>query len=165
MTANTFSRIRRNHGVEHATLHTLSRRYPMQPIAGHSDSKGFWIIGDLPEGAVEAAAVEALHRLREGQRHLAVHPNCGTNFVTSGIFAGLAAWIAMAGSGTRLRERLERLPIAAALATLALILVRPLGGFLQQTVTTSGDPEGLEIVSVRVSRRGRMLAHRVSTRG
>jgi len=161
----TLGRIRRNHGVEHATLHLLSQRYPLQPAAGHSDSRGFWILSNLPGQVVEDAAREALQRLRSGQRHLAVHPNCGTNFVTSGIFAGLAAWFALAGSGNRLRDRLERLPLAAALATVALILTRPLGGFLQQTVTTSGNPEGLEIVSIRTTKRGRMLAHRVSTRG
>jgi hypothetical protein len=165
MMMNYLSRVRRNHGVEHATLHILSQRYPYTLIAGHSDPQGYWIVGDLPLEAVTQAAQEALQRLRAGQKHLAVHPNCGTNFVTSGIFAGLAAFFALAGAGGSLRQRMERLPMAAGLATMALILVRPLGSLLQERLTTSGDPGALEITLVCTSRRGRMTAHRVITRG
>lgn len=162
---NTISRIRRNHGVEHATLHILAQRYPYTPIAGHSDHQGFWIVGNLPLEAVTQAAREALLRLKAGQRHLAIHPNCGTNFVASGIFAGLAAWLALAGSGSSFRQRAERLPMAAALATMALILFRPLGSLLQERLTTSGDPGDMEIAIVCTARRGRMTAYRVTTQG
>jgi hypothetical protein len=41
------SRVQRNHGLEHATLHILSQRYPKQSLSGHSDTGGFWIIGDV----------------------------------------------------------------------------------------------------------------------
>ncbi len=37
------SRIRRNHGLEHAALHVLAERHPGKPLAGHSDLNGFWI--------------------------------------------------------------------------------------------------------------------------
>ena len=177
-----FSRIRRNHGLEHATLHLLSQRYPNEPVAGHSDSQGFWIIGNISAEVVSAVAQEALQRLRAGQRQLAVHPNCGTNFTTSGIFAGTAAWLVMIGGSARLRDRLERLPVAIVMATLALIISRPVGMLLQERLTTSGDPGDLQLVEVRTTRklavpvpaggtRGEaragqnLMVHRITTRG
>ncbi|GAH22409.1 unnamed protein product, partial [marine sediment metagenome] len=106
------SRIRRNHGLEHATLHVLSKKYPKQSMAGHSDVGGFWVIGDVSLEDVYEAVEEALTRLRNGEKNLAVHRNCGTNFVTSGVLAGLAAVVAMVGVGRRTRDKLERLPFA-----------------------------------------------------
>lgn len=160
-----FDRIRRNHGLEHATLHILGQRFPGLPIAGHSDQRGFWILGNLPMETVSSAVNEALQRLRAGQSRLAVHPNCGTNFATSGIFAGTAAWIALAGSGNRFRDRLERLPLAALLATLALVFSKPLGMLIQERLTTSANPGDLQIHEIRLSQRGGMNAFRVITRG
>ncbi len=159
------SRIRRNHGLEHATIHILSQRFPNTPMAGHSDTDGFWLLGNLPTEAVQQAVRDALTRLRAGERDLAVHPNCGTNLVTAGTLAGLAGGLAMMGSGRRWRDRLERLSLAATLATLALIVAQPLGNFLQREVTTSGDPQSLEVVEIIPTQRGRMRAHRVRTRG
>ena len=158
------ARVRRNHGLEHGTLHILSRRFPGRSMAGHSDTKGFWIIGDLDTAEVESAVEEALRRIRAGEKKLAVHPNCGTNFVTSGILAGLAAFIAMFGAGRRLRERLERIPLVITMATLALIVAQPLGLVLQENITTSGDLEDLEVLEILPPRHSRPKAHRVVTR-
>lgn len=162
---NSISRIRRNHGLEHATLHILAERYPKVSMAGHSNATGFWLLGDVPTEAVESAADEALTRLRAGEHNLAVHPNCGTNFVASGAVAGVAGAAAMFGVGRRLQDKLERLPLAATLATLGLIMAQPLGLMLQEKVTTSGDPGDLEVVEIIPSTKGRIKAHRVVTRG
>ncbi|MGW8250301.1 MAG: hypothetical protein ACWGO1_06635, partial [Anaerolineales bacterium] len=62
-------------------------------------------------------------------------------------------------------DRVERLPLAATLATLTLIASQPLGMLLQERVTTSGELESLEVVKITPSRRGRMRAHRVLTEG
>jgi hypothetical protein len=163
MNNSYISRVRRNHGVEHATLHILAQRYPNLPIAGHSDGNGFWILGDVPLEVVAQASQEAISRLQNGERHLAVHANCGTNFVTSGVLAGAAAFFSLFGAGNRTRDKLERLPLAASLATLALILSRPLGLMIQERFTTSGDPDGLAIHEVRRAKRGSICAHRVIT--
>jgi hypothetical protein len=160
-----FSRIRRNHGLEHATLHVLSQRYPKKNLAGHSDAGGFWIIGDVPIGDVYESVEQAMARLRAGEENLALHRNCGTNFVTAGVLTGLAAGLAMLGSGGRVRDKLERLPLAMLLATAALILAQPLGFVLQERVTTSGQPEGLRVVEIVATRRGRIRAFRIATRG
>lgn len=159
------SRIRRNHGLEHASLHILSERFPGISLAGHSDTGGFWLLGNVPTAEVQSAVEEALRRLRAGERRLAIHPNCGTNFVTSGTLAGLAAGLAMFGAGRRLRDKVERLPLAASFATLALIAAQPLGLLLQETITTSGEPGALEVVEIIPSRNGRLDVHRVVTRG
>lgn len=156
--------VRRNHGLEHATLHILAQRYPRLAVAGHSDAGGFWIVGKLSADEVRLAVDEALLRLRRGERQLAVHANCGTNLVTSGVMAGLASALAMSGAGPGRRDRLERLPLAISLATLALMVAQPVGLALQAQVTTTGDPGTLEVVEVKTSQRGRLQAHRVVTR-
>ncbi|MBK9096141.1 MAG: hypothetical protein IPM84_25965 [Anaerolineae bacterium] len=85
------------------------------------------------------AAKEALRRLQAGDAHMAVHPNCGTNFVTSGMLAGLAAWAVtvLSTQGERKRSAWEALPTAFTAATLALFVAQPLGHTLQEFVTTS----------------------------
>ena len=58
------SRVRRNHGLEHATLHVLSKRFPGKGLAGHSDTKGFWLLGNVPTEEVESSVGEALERMK-----------------------------------------------------------------------------------------------------
>ena len=159
------SRVRRNHGLEHATLHILARRFPHLSMAGHSTAAGFRLVGEVDTEAVRTAVDEALRRMRAGEHNLAVHPNCGTNFVTAGVFSGLAGAVSMFGVGPRPRDKFERLPLAAALATLALIASLPLGLLVQQQITTSGEPGNLEVVSISASRRAGMTVHTVLTRG
>jgi len=159
------SRIRRNHGLEHATLHILAHYLPHTMLAGHSDVGGFWIIGDVPSETLHFAVQEAIARLRAGESSLAIHPNCGTNYATMGALAGLAGAAAMLGSGRRLRDKLNRLPIAAILATITLIFSRPLGLLLQEQVTTSGNPGELEITMITHKTQGRVSIHRIQTRG
>jgi hypothetical protein len=159
------SHIRRNHALEHATLHTLAGHLPRTMLMGHSDAGGFWIIGDVPPEMLHAAVQEAIARLRAGEKQLAIHPNCGTNFVTAGALAGLAGAASMLGSGRRLTNKMARLPFAAALATLALIVAQPLGMLLQARVTTQGDPGPLEVIAITHRKQGRLNVHRVQTRG
>ena len=157
------SRIRRNHGLEHATIHILSRKSPRTPMAGHSDMGGFWLLGELDTELVKQCAVEALDRMKNGEHKLAIHPNCGTNFVTAGMAGGLAGAAVMFGA-RRWTDKVARLPLAVSLATLTLIFTQPFGFLLQEYVTTSGRPGALEIVEVIRTRRGRFTAHRVVTR-
>jgi hypothetical protein len=159
------SHIRRNHGLEHATLHVLANYLPHTMLVGHSDIGGFWIIGDVPAELLHAAVQEAIARLRAGEQQLAVHPNCGTNYATAGTLAGLAGAASMLGSGRRWQDKLMRLPFAATLATIALIISQPLGMELQKRVTTSGDPGSLEVISITHREQGRLTFHRIQTRG
>lgn len=169
----TLSRIRRNHGLEHATLQVLARRHPGLPMAGHSTASGFRLIGNLPTSEVEEAVLEALGRLQAGEHRLAIHPNCGTNYVTAGTLAGVAAGLSMLNTGPRRRDVLERLFLAASMATLAMIVGLPLGLRLQEGITVSGKPEGLEVVQITRQRLNlawgstgaATIVHYVRTRG
>ena len=46
---------RRNHALEHATLHMLERKHPKQPMGGHSNPTGFLIFGDFSLEEIQAA--------------------------------------------------------------------------------------------------------------
>ncbi|MCX8061714.1 MAG: DUF6391 domain-containing protein [Anaerolineales bacterium] len=158
-------RVRRNHALEHATLHVLARRKPHTSMAGQSDFFGFWILGDVNLDEVQESIAEALQRLRSGEQELAVHPFCGTNLAAAAFLGGAAALFAFLGSGKRLRDKLERLPLAISLSGLSLLLARPLGTWLQLNLTTSAEAMTLEISDIRPVRRGWMRAYRISTRG
>ncbi len=158
-------RLRRNHGVEHATLHVLGGRYPGRPMAGYSDPGGFWIVGDLEIEDIASAVKEALSRLGNGEEILAVHPNCGTNLAVSAALAGSAAALSMLGVGPRRRDRLVRLPLAALLVGLALWIARPLGLLIQARLTTSGHPRDLSPTAIYLHQQGRLKVYRIATRG
>ena len=82
--SSLISRTRRNHGLEHATLNLLAKTHPRKPFAGHSDTGGFWILGDIPTDELNQTITDALEKLRSGQSSLAIHQNCGTNLLVSG---------------------------------------------------------------------------------
>ena len=157
------SRIRRNHGLEHATITILSQRFPYRRLAGYSFPGGFFLLGDVPTEHVREAVVQALSRMNNGERYLAVHPNCGTNYVASGFVAGALAWLGMAGTKDK-RDKVERLPLVIALATLGFIVSAPLGPKIQERITTSGDPQGMSVVDIFPVRFGQFSLHRVVTR-
>lgn len=160
------SRLRRNHGLEHATIHLLSARFPRAVFLGRSDVGGFYLIANVDGPAVLQAAQEALARLRAGDHRLALHPNCGTNLLTASVLAGTAAYVTLTGTSSRgWRDRFDRLPLAVLASLFGLVLAQPLGALLQQRVTTQGDPRGLEILSVRSWTRGGTRVHRVRTYG
>jgi hypothetical protein len=138
---------RRNHALEHATIHILSERFPGQPMAGHSNPTGFFLLGDLPTEHVREAVTEALTRLQNGERQLAIHEGCGTNYVVTGGLAALFAFVGMSGTKNN-RERIERLPLVMLLSVLAYIIGQPLGPALQQQVTTEADPGNMTLVDV-----------------
>ena len=158
------SRIRRNHGLEHATITLLSQRFPYLRVAGYSYPGGFFLLGDVPTDQVREVVVQALARMNNGEHSLAIHPNCGTNYAVSGVLAGMLAWLGMVGTKSK-RNQLERLPLVIVLATLGLIASAPLGLQVQQHVTTSGDPQGLAIVDIFPVRFGQFSLHRVITQG
>lgn len=162
----TVRRTRRNHALEHATIHMLNRqRYR---LSGRSWDSGFVIYGDVPTERLEAAVQEALRRMRNGEAHWAIHPQCGTNLVTTGFLTTLVAALGFTGSERRMAW--DRFPLVMA-GVLGALLVSPwLGTELQRHVTTEGDIGDLEFVAV--SRRemrtpfgnGKTIVHHVVTR-
>jgi hypothetical protein len=155
-------RTRRNHALEHATVHLISAAQPGTPLAGRSTPYGFYIYGNITQDLLTEMAHNALQRLRNGENKLAIHPGCGTNFLTSGVLAGSAVFATLS-VGDR-RNRLSRLPDVFIAATMALIIAQPIGPLLQEKVTTLADMGDLEITSVRVlSANGNMKVHYVET--
>jgi hypothetical protein len=157
------SLVRRNHGLEHATLNLLVKKVPGVPFAGHADRKGFWVIGSVSTDVLLETVQEALARMKGGEHGLAVHANCGTNFVTAGLLAGTLAWLSTLGTANNFKKKLDRLPLLVLLVTGALIVAQPLGPKVQEKVTTSGEPGRLVVKQiVRYERSGPVL-HRVLT--
>jgi hypothetical protein len=140
-------RTRRNHGLEHATIHILSERIKNLRMAGRSTDSGFVLIGEAPTDIVESAVHEALRRMRNGEHHLAVHPNCGTNLVTTGFLTTSAAMLGFTGASRR--DAWNRMPAVMALIMAAILFSQPLGSSLQRHITTDGDPQDLTIISIK----------------
>ena len=157
--AQAISRTRRNHALEHATMHLLNRRFPVLRLVAWSNPSSFYIYGEVPAEAVQSAVHEALDRLRRGESHLAVHPHCGTNTVTAGVIVGLTSFLAMLPGDDR--DRRTRLPLVLLLSTLALLVSQPLGLVVQQRITT--DPHLLKGLEPRISygQAGKAPVHRV----
>lgn len=162
--SSLITRIQRNHGLEHATIHILSRRNGNLSLVGRSDWNGFTLYGPVDTSEVKHAAQEALRRLRQGEAELAVHPRCGTVVATTGLMTGLAAFIALSldrSPGGRFRW--ASIPGAVLAATLAAVVAQPLGLLLQERFTTTGQPGNLEIKNVSVNSTGNLITHRVET--
>jgi hypothetical protein len=161
---STVRQIRRNHGLEHATIHILSRgRYS---LSGRSSDSGFVLYGDAPTEKIELAIKEALRRFKRGEAQLAIHPNCGTNLVVSGF---LTATIGALGFvGTTRQRAWERFPLVIIAMMLTVFYALPFGMEVQRHFTTSGEMGEMEFVSItRHEWRFlgyRLVMHRILTR-
>ena len=154
-------RVRRNHALEHATIAVLAQRPDTTgvPVGGNSTAGGFYLYGNIATKAVAEAVQEALARLRQGERDLAVSPFCGTNFVVGALLGTVGAALALGR-----RDHLKRLPNAVLAVLGALIVAQPAGKLVQQHWTTLAEVEELEVVKVRrLGWMGRTV-HRVRTR-
>jgi Domain of unknown function (DUF6391) len=150
------STVRRNHGLEHATIHVLTSRHARLSMVGHATVSGFNLYGEVETADVESAANEALERIRAGESRLVIHPNCGTNFATAGMVAGLAAWVASMGS-----SRASKLPRMMLASTVGLLFAMPLGLSVQEHITTSAVVGSAAILGVTRGRRGNLTMHSV----
>ena len=155
-------RTRRNHGIEHATVHVLTARRPGTQLAGRSDSGGFYLYGQVSETDLREAAEEAIRRLAT-EPELAIHPYCGTNLVVGGFTAGLAALAAVATlpKGRREAGPLSLLPRFLLAGTAAALASANLGPIVQARWTTLPDARGVRVAAVRRVGGGRHVLHRV----
>lgn len=135
---------RRNHALEHAAVAVLLERsgFP-RSLAGRSNSRGFHIFGDVSTEELRSAVDEALHRMKQGEAHLAVSPFCGTNIAVTGTLAALATMLVLGG-----RSRVSRLPSAITGGMLAMLVGQPLGRLTQKYFTTSPDVARLQVRSI-----------------
>ena len=150
---------RRNHALEHATLHVLARTHKIS-MAGHSNPTGFFLLGDLPLEEIATAANEALTRLRAGESELAVHEGCGTNMATTAFLSATFAWAPLRGARSTF-WRIWLIPLAVVFAAFGYFVSRPLGPWLQKYITTEADLGNIQIVDIRFVRQG---LHRIITK-
>jgi len=150
---------RRNHALEHATLHVLEDMLPNRHLAGHSNPTGFFIFANVSTAELTSAITRALTRLRSGESNLAIHAGCGTNLATSMIVAGSLAFLPLRGRKSTLL-RLLLLPLSLAFGLFGYALSQPLGPWLQARVTTEAEMGDLRLVDVVPIRQG---VHRVLT--
>jgi hypothetical protein len=139
--------IRRNHGLEHATVSILLARHGPRRLAGRAASDGFFIIGKVDEATLRSCAEEALVRMQRGEAALAVSPLCGTNIAVTGALTAAATMATLArGSGRGFRNRFGD---AFTAATVGVVLAQPLGRLVQAHLTTRADLEDFQLVGVR----------------
>jgi len=148
---------RRNHALEHATIHMLARTYADKNLAGHSNPTGFFLFGDMTTDDIRSAVDEAMTRLRAGESELAIHPGCGTNLATSMVLPMTFASVPF--QGTRSSRRLL-IPVALTSAAFGYFLSKPLGPWLQRNVTTEAELGNLQVKEIIPVRKG---VHRIIT--
>lgn len=149
---------RRNHALEHATIHILARTYADKNLAGHSNPTGFFLFGEMTTDDIRSAVNEAMTRLRAGESELAIHPGCGTNLATSMVLPMTFASVPF--QGTRSNRRFLLIPVALMFAVFGYFLSKPLGPWLQRNVTTEADLGDLHVKEIIPVRKG---VHRVIT--
>jgi hypothetical protein len=158
MLKQLISRTRRNHALEHATIHVLSEKFKNFSAQGNSSHEGFHlnIYGDVPPEAVREAVAEAHGRMIGGEHQLGVHPNCGTVLLTTATLAAMAAQTTLGLEQWRQKRAtldlnivMNALPSAVLAVVLALLVSRPLGMAIQARYTTEGDLGNLRVTSVR----------------
>jgi len=135
--------LRRNHALEHATIVVMMEREPGRKLNGFSTDDGFFVQGVRSIAEVESAAREALRRLRNGEKGLAVHRNCGTTFVAANLLAAVF-FLGALGLGFVLGGQWLYLLIVGGLV-LAFALRVPLSLLLQRFVTTDADLTNAEV--------------------
>lgn len=151
---------RRNHAVEHATLHILARKFKNQSMGGHSNPTGFYLMGHFNKEDILTAATEAMKRLRAGESGLAIHEGCGTNIATSTLLPATLAFVPMQQARSNF-WRIFLIPFAIGLAVVGYFLSKPLGPWLQRNVTTEANLGDMRIVDIIPVRKG---LHRVITK-
>ncbi|BAU08147.1 hypothetical protein NIES592_02250 [Fischerella major NIES-592] len=150
--------LRQVHALEHATVWMLSESKSTHPSAfisnnvqidnkllgGLSTEQGFYLYGEVNISDLRRAATLALHRLINGEWHLAIHPRCGTNasvamLLTAGFAVGMHILLPLG-----IIEQLVGLGLAA---TTAAELAPDVGALAQRYITTA-IPFNLKIENI-----------------
>jgi hypothetical protein len=144
--------LRRNHALEHATIVVMMEREPGRKLNGFSTDDGFFVQGVRSISEVESAAREAMRRLQNGEKRLAIHRNCGTTIVAANLLAAVFFLVTLGfflyfGVGNLYLMILGSLVLAFALRI-------PLSLILQRFVTTDADLTNAEVGWVEPAQPG-----------
>jgi hypothetical protein len=144
--------LRRNHALEHATIVVMMEREPGRKLNGFSTDDGFFVQGVRSISEVESAAREAVRRLQNGEKRLAIHRNCGTTIVAANLLAAIFFLVTLGlvlylGVGNLYLMILGSVVLAFALRI-------PLSLILQRFVTTDADLTNAEVGWVEPAQPG-----------
>ena len=149
---------RQHHAWEHATLHVLGGRGQVRQVSGLSDPSGFTLFGEMAVDDVSQAVADAQAAINEGQRGLAIHPDCGTNLVVQALLSVLVMqFLGRGGRGFSMARFTAGLLSMTALSMAAKVL-----GPRLQTVTTLADLRDRQVTEVYALRVFGKPAVRVS---
>jgi hypothetical protein len=144
--------LRRNHALEHATIVVMMEREPGRKLNGFSTEDGFFVQGVRSISEVESAAREAMRRLQNGEKRLAIHRNCGTTIVAANLLAAVFFLVTL-GFFLYFDVGNLYLMILGSLV-LAFALRIPLSLILQRFVTTDADLTNAEVGWVEPAQPG-----------
>jgi hypothetical protein len=137
--------LRRNHALEHASIAVMMEREPGRKLNGFSTDDGFFVQGVRSISEVESAAREAMRRLQNGEKRLAIHRNCGTTIVAANLLAAIL-FLAALGLGFLYLDAGGYLYLMIlGSVVLAFALRVPLSLILQRFVTTDADLTNAEL--------------------
>jgi hypothetical protein len=144
--------LRRNHALEHATIAVMMEREPGRKLNGFSTDDGFFVQGVRSISEVESAAREAMRRLQNGEKRLAIHRNCGTTIVAANLLSAIFFLVTLGfflylGVGNLYLMILGSVVLAFALRI-------PLSLILQRFVTTNADLTNAEVGWVEPAQPG-----------
>src|SRR5437870_748512 len=137
-------RLRQNHALEHATIAILQQRNPAVRIIARSTSRGFRLYGTPHADEVRSAADEALRRLGDGEKHLAIAQRCGTTVAVGVLVGTLGLWL-----NEFLRSPRHKLMLGVATSLAIGVSAQPLGLLAQRHITTEAELDGLRVRDVR----------------
>jgi hypothetical protein len=143
--------LRRNHALEHATIVVMMEREPGRRLNGFSTDDGFFVQGVRSIAEVESAAREAIRRLQNGEKGLAIHRNCGTTIVAANLLAAILFLLAL-GLGLYLGGNIYLMILGSVVLAFALRI--PLSLILQRFVTTDADLTNAEVGWVEPAQPG-----------
>jgi membrane protein implicated in regulation of membrane protease activity len=145
--------LRRNHALEHGTIAVMMEREPGRKLNGFSTDDGFFVQGVRSLAEVESAAREAIRRLQNGEKGLAVHRNCGTTIVAANLLAAIF-FLAALGLGLLYLGSSYLYLLILGSVVLAFVLRVPLSLLLQRFVTTDADLKNAEVGWVEPAQPG-----------
>jgi hypothetical protein len=151
------NQVRWNHAIEHGVIHVLSRMMPFVSMAGRSNGSGFFIYGNIPTDMLELAVQEAVDRISAGEHQLAIHPNCGTNIISSAVLA--ASGTMLATTGTKRRGITEQIPAGVLGALMGVVMGQVVGMRLQALVTTNTHFPSAHIKTIQRRQAGKRVYH------
>jgi hypothetical protein len=138
-------RMRRNHALEHATINVFEQRYRRTGVTGMPDRDGYFLRGRADPDVLIASGQQAIQRLRDGEKRLAIHRRCPTSLVSAQLLLAVVFTAALVV--------IDR--FSAPLFLLALIggagLGAPLSPILQRIVLVDPNIGGLEIRDVEIA--------------